>query len=188
MTAIEVAYFEETGPANTEAVLAIAGKRAEELGINTIVVATTSGATGVRAAQVLRGKNVVAVTHYTGFNAPNEQQLTDANRARLKELGATVHTATHALGAIGRAIKRKMETSQADEIVAYTLRLFGQGMKVACEVAAMAADAGLARTDEEVIAIAGTSSGADTAIVVQPSTVSDFFDLRVKEVLCKPRL
>ena len=61
-------------------------------------------------------------------------------------------------------------------------------MKVACEITIMAADAGLVRTDEEVIAIAGTHSGADTAIVVQPSNANRFFNLRVKEIICKPRL
>jgi len=188
MVSIAVTYFDETGPANTDAVLAIALKRADELGIDTIVVATTSGSTAVKAAEALKGKSVVAVTHYTGFNAPDEQQLTASNRARLNELGAPILTATHGLGAIGRAISRKMETAQADDIVANTLRLFGHGMKVTCEITAMAADAGLVRTDQEVIAIAGSSSGADTAIVVQPANVSDFFDLKVKEILCKPRL
>ena len=188
MTTGETTYFEETGAGNTDAVLAIVKKRAQELGIDTIVVATTSGSTGVKAAETLRGKNVVVVTHYTGFDAPNVQQVSEENLARLRDLGATVLTATHGLGAVGRAVNRKLATAQADDIVAHTLRLFGQGMKVTCEIVAMAADAGLVRTDQEVIAIAGSSSGADTAIVVQPANVSDFFDLRVKEILCKPRL
>ena len=74
-----------------------------------------------------------------------------------------------------------------EEVVANTLRLFGQGMKVACDITLMAADAGLVRTDEDVIAIAGTSRGADTAVVLRPVNSEDFFDLRVKEILCKPR-
>jgi hypothetical protein len=69
-----------------------------------------------------------------------------------------------------------------------TLRMFGQGMKVACEIAAMAADAGLVRTDEEIIAIGGTGRGADTAVVLQPSYVHRLFNLKVKEIICKPRL
>jgi hypothetical protein len=69
-----------------------------------------------------------------------------------------------------------------------TLRMFGQGMKVACEIATMAADAGLVRTDEEIIAIGGTGRGADTAIVLQPSYTHRFFNLRIKEIICKPRL
>jgi len=50
-----------------------------------------------------------------------------------------------------------------------------------------ALDAGLISTKEEVIAIAGTGSGADTAVVLQPANVHDFFDLRLQEILCKPR-
>jgi hypothetical protein len=72
--------------------------------------------------------------------------------------------------------------------MAYALRIFGEGMKVACEIALMAADAGLVRTDEEVIAIAGTGRGADTAVVLVPANAHTFFDLRILEILCKPRL
>jgi hypothetical protein len=74
-----------------------------------------------------------------------------------------------------------------DEIIAQTLGVFGQGTKVACEIALMAADAGLIRTDEEVISIGGTGSGADTALVIKPAHTHDFFELKVKEILCKPR-
>ena len=52
----------------------------------------------------------------------------------------------------------------------------------------MAADAGLIRTDEEIIAVGGTRGGADTAVVLQPSNTHAFFDLRIKEIVCKPRL
>jgi hypothetical protein len=74
-----------------------------------------------------------------------------------------------------------------DEIMAHTLKVFGQGTKVACEIVLMAADAGLIRTDEEIITIGGTGSGADTAIVVKPAHTHDLFQLKVREVLCKPR-
>jgi hypothetical protein len=72
------------------------------------------------------------------------------------------------------------------DIVASTLRIFGEGMKVTCEISLMAADAGLVRTDEAVISIAGTGRGADTAIVLCPVNTGDFFRLKVKEILCKP--
>ena len=64
----------------------------------------------------------------------------------------------------------------------------GEGMKVCVEVALMAADAGLAPVGEPCIAIAGTGRGADTAVVLIPANVQQFFDLRVMEVLAKPRL
>jgi hypothetical protein len=62
----------------------------------------------------------------------------------------------------------------------------GQGMKVAIEVSVMAADAGLVRTDEDIIAVAGTAVGADYAIVLKPVVSDNFFDLKVREILCKP--
>ena len=72
------------------------------------------------------------------------------------------------------------------DVIANVLRTFGEGMKVACEITLMAADSGLVRTDEEVIAIAGTDLGADTAIVLKPVNTQNFFDLKIKEILCKP--
>jgi hypothetical protein len=66
------------------------------------------------------------------------------------------------------------------------LRVFGQGTKVVCEIALMAADAGLVRTDEDVVVIGGTGRGADTVVVLRPVNSTDFFDLKVKEILCKP--
>jgi len=188
MTEVTATYFDETGPANTEVTLQIARRRAEELGIGTILVASTYGATGVKATETFKGRRVIVVTHSTGFPGPNAQELTEENRQRIQENGGIVHTASHAFTGIGGAVRRKFETVELDDIVANTLRLFGQGMKVACEMALMAADAGLVRTDEEVISIAGTGKGADTAVVLQPANLRDFFDLRVKEVLCKPRL
>jgi hypothetical protein len=73
-----------------------------------------------------------------------------------------------------------------DEIIANTLRIFGQGMKVAFEIAMMAADAGLVRTDTPVICITGTNAGADTALVLMPAHAQKFFDIGVLEIICMP--
>ena len=187
MMEIQSVYFPEPGSANTEKTLEIARKRAEQLGIKTIVVASTSGETGVKAVKVFANYKVVVVTHAAGFPAPDVQELTEQNRAKIVEKGGMVLTATHAFGGVGRAVRRRFNTYQMDEIIAQTLRVFGQGAKVACEIALMAADAGLIRTDEEVISIGGTARGADTALVVKPAHTHDFFELKVREVLCKPR-
>jgi len=182
----KIVYFPEAGPQNTDEVLSLALERAKERGIKSVVVASTYGDTGVKATETFKGYNVVVVTHHTGFQAPNTQQLTEENRKKILENGGKILTATHAFGGIGRAVRNKFGTYQVDELVANVLRLFGQGMKVACEITAMAADAGYVRTDEEVIAIAGSSRGADTAIIVKPANVSNFFDMKVKEIICKP--
>jgi hypothetical protein len=187
MTEIQSVYFAESGSANTEKTLEIAKKRSEQLGIKTIVVASTSGETGVRAVKLLPNCKVVVVSHATGFPAPDAQELTPQNRATIMGKGGLVLTATHAFGGVGRAVRRRFNTYQVDDIMAQTLRVFGQGAKVACEIVLMAADAGLIRTDEEVISIGGTGSGADTALVIKPAHTQDFFELKVREVLCKPR-
>ena len=50
----------------------------------------------------------------------------------------------------------------------------------------MAADAGLVRTDQDVISVGGTERGVDTALVLQPSNSADFLRLKVREMICKP--
>ncbi len=180
-------YFEREGEINTENVLKLAKKRADELGIKSILVASTSGKTGVRASEVFKGFNLVVVSHSTGFSGKNIQEMKEEHRKIIEQNGGKILTATHAFGGIGRAVRRKLKTYELEEIIAYTLRTFGEGTKVAIEISLMAADSGLIRTDKEVISIAGTDSGADTALVILPTNTQDFFDLKVLEIICKPR-
>jgi hypothetical protein len=84
-------------------------------------------------------------------------------------------------------MRQKFSTYVIGDVIASTLRIFGEGVKVVCEIALMATDSGLVRTDEDVIAIAGTGRGADTAVVLRPVNSQNFFDLKIKEILCKPR-
>ena len=185
-TTTSCTYFGNPGKDNTDQVFQIAKARAEQLGISSVVVATTRGETGRRAAETFSGFNLVLVTHSTGFKKPNQQELSEENRTAIKDLGGRVLTCQHAFGGVGRAVRKKLGTSEVEEIVAYTLRTFGQGMKVVCEIAIMAADAGLIRVGEPTISIAGTGRGADTAVVLKPANAQDFFDMRIMEVLCKP--
>jgi len=187
MLEVQSIYFLKPGSVNTEETLKVAKRRAEELGIKSVVVASTSGETGLKALKVFANDRVVVVTHAAGFPTPDVQELTQANKSAILEKGGMVLTATHAFGGVGRAVRRRFNTYQVDEIMANTLKVFGQGTKVACEIVLMAADAGLIRTDEEIISIGGTGSGADTALVVKPAHTHDFFQLKVREVLCKPR-
>ena len=192
----KIIYFDKPGKENTDEVLRIANKRAKELGIKNILVASTVGDTAVKAVDVFKGLRVIIVTHAAGARDPNTQEFTEANKKIVESKGGILLTTTHALGGLVRAMNQVTlpqagQTGAAVDIVAQTLRVLGQGMKVVCEIAAMAADAGLVRTDEEVIAVAGTGAGgrgADTAVVLQPANAHKFFETRVKEILCKPRL
>ena len=185
---VTATYFEKPGKENTQRTLDLAKRRAEELGIKTILVASTRGETGAKACKVFQGYDVVVVTHSTGFQEPNYQELTAENRVAIEAVGGKIVTCQHAFGGVGRAVRKKLGTYELEEIIAHTLRLFGEGMKVAVEIALMAADAGMVRTDEPVIAIAGTGKGADTAVVLKPANAQAFFDLQVLEILCKPGL
>jgi hypothetical protein len=135
---------------------------------------------------MLQGLEVIVVTHSTGFGGPDTQELTGENRAAIEAAGAKILTCQHAFGGVGRAVRKRMGTYQVDEIMAFTLRTFCEGIKVAAEMSLMAADAGLVRTDEPVIAIAGTAGGADTAAILKPSNAQTFFDLRFLEIICMP--
>lgn len=179
-------YYAQPGAGNTERTLELAYERAKALDIRKALVASTSGASGARAVEVLRGLDVIVVTHSTGFSAPDTQKLTDSNRSAIEAAGATLLTSQHAFGGVGRAVRKKLGTYQIDEIIAYTLRTFSEGIKVVAELALMAADAGLVRTDEAVISIAGSGGGADTAAVLKPTNAQTFFDLQFLEIICMP--
>ncbi len=182
----QIVYFSKPGPHNTEQVLHLVHERGQALGINTVLIATTTGATPVRATELLSGFNLVAVTHSTGFREPYQQELTEENRTALERAGVDILTTTHAFGGVGRAVRKKLGTYQVDEIIAFTLRIFGQGMKVVAEIAMMAADAGLVPAGQPVIAIAGSGRGADTAVVLYPTNAQTFFDLKIAEIICIP--
>ena len=184
----KIVYFDRPGKENTERTLQIAKERAERLGLRQLVVATTTGATGRRAAEVFRDFDLVVVTHSAGFSRPNSVEISEDNRKAILDEGARLLTCQHAFGGVNRAVRRKLDTYQLDEIIAYTLRTFGEGTKVVCEITLMAADAGLIRTGEAVLAIAGTGHGADTAVILRAANAQDFFDLRINEILCKPIL
>lgn len=185
---VPTVYFENPGRENTERAFEVARDRADQLDLEVVLVASTTGATGARAVEVFQEQRVVVVTHSTGFPEPNVQELMPEYRAAIEAGGGKILTCQHALGGVNRAVRKKMGTYLTDEIIAYTLRTFGQGTKVCLEIALMAADAGLVRVGEPCMAVAGTGRGADTVLVLIPSNAQTFFDLKVMEILAKPRL
>lgn len=179
-------HFTKAGPENTEATLKLVKEEIEEKGIEYVVVASTSGTTGVEAARAFQGLKVklVVVTHNSGFQEPGVQEFDPKLRAEIEKLGGTVYTGTLVLRSLGRAIKNSVGYSD-NEIVAQVLRMFGQGIKVCVEIVAMAADAGVI-TPTEVIAVAGTGRGADTACLISADSSNRFFGIKVREILAKP--
>lgn len=184
-----IAYFEKPGPENTDETLKLAYERAKELGIRDIVVASSYGATALKVAELFGTErfNIVAVTICEGYKDKG-WTISKEQRERLIAKGIKVYTGTHSLsGDVTEAFTERFGGFSMKQVIANTLYLFCQGLKVCVEIVLMAADAGLIPVDREVIAIAGTSRGADTAIVVKPSYSVKFFDLRIKEIIAKPR-
>jgi hypothetical protein len=178
--------FEKPGKINTDQALAVMLDGLSRYHLNQVVVASTHGDTGLAAARLLQGKDVqlVVVTHNVGFKESGHVEMTPETRAEIEALGAKVHTGTMPFRNIGTAIRSKQEYSQQD-LVANTLRLFGQGVKVCVEIAMMAADSGLI-TPDDVLTVAGTGRGADTVALIAPQSSNKLFELKIKDILVKP--
>jgi hypothetical protein len=189
MSAVErkVTYFNEAGKQNTDALLRIVKEYAEKEGIRNIVVASTTGETGAKTSKIFKGCNIVIVTHCFGFREPGKIELKDEYRREILANGAKIFTGVHALSSVERAIRKDFGAMQPLELIANTLRLMGEGTKVCVEIALMAVDAGLIPVDKDVIAVAGTGRGADTALRIQPANAGRFFNLKIREVIAKPR-
>jgi hypothetical protein len=185
----ETYYFAAPGPQNTDLVIQAARKRIQELDIQHVVVASTTGATALKVWEALQDIHlaIVCVGEHYGFWGGDAQKFSDATRQGLENKGVKVFIGSHALSGVGRAITNKFKGISHTEIIAYTLRQLGQGIKVCVEIAIMAADAGLIPTDREVVAIGGTSKGADSAVVLKPAHMHNYFDLEIREIIAKPR-
>lgn len=169
----QITYFREPGPENTDAVLDCVHRRVKEGDIKTVVVASTSGETGVKFTKALKGLcNVVVVSH----EEMRREYKEEISRLGGKPLDKT-HLPLHARGM--DAVRNSF----------YTL---GQGFKVCVEIVLIASDLGALNPGEDVIAVAGTDRGSDTAIVVRACKTSDMFSrdkskrLEIREILAMP--
>lgn len=178
-------YFDKPGALNTKMTAAEAIRTAKEKGIEHIVVASNTGET----ADLFKdsGINIVVVTHVSGFAAKGENEMKTEKRKELEASGMKVVTASHVLSGAERGLTRKFGGVYPSEIIAFALRMLGQGVKVCVEISSMALDAGAVPYGTEIIAVGGTGRGADTAVVIRPEYTDDILNTKVCEIICKPR-
>jgi hypothetical protein len=181
-----IVYFKKAGEQNTGALLKLVRKYINKEKITNIIVASSTGETGAKAAKTFKGNNTIIVTHCYGFQQPGKFELQEELKREILANGAKIFTGTHALSSAERAVRKTFGTLEPLELIANTLRLMGEGTKVCVEIALMATDAGLIPADQDVVAVAGTDKGADTALRIKPANTARFFDLRIKEVIAKP--
>ncbi len=195
-------YFEKPGKEHTEETLRIALEAAKERGIDTVIVSSTTGYSALEALKVFEGSglNIIVVTHQTGYRTPGVQLMPPETREKLEEAGMIVYTGTDVLTGgveVGMSRQRPAKSSPLNErlplivppittVVAHTLRLFSQGVKVCPEIVMMVADAGLIPLDKKVVSVAGSHAGSDTAMVITPSTSNRIRDLKLQEIIVKP--
>ncbi len=193
--------FEKPGKEHTEETLRVALEAAKERGIDTVVVSTTTGTTGEKAVEVFKGSRIklVFVTHQSGYRGSGIQLVPAETKKKLEKTG-TVVTCTDVLtGGVDVGMGRQRpEVSEPQQgslpfivppvnvLVANTLRLFSQGVKVCAEVAMMAADCGAVQVGKPVVCVAGSHAGADTAMVISPAESNRMRDLKLHEILVKP--
>lgn len=181
-----ILYFSTPGETNTDATLKIAKKRANELGIKDILVASTRGITALKTIDIFKGFNVYVISHVTGWQQPGVQQLDKDISSKIKTKGGKIVTSAHIFSGVNTAILTEFDTMYPAGIIERTLKLLGEGMKVVVEIAAMATDAGVIPPNKDVIAIAGSSRGADTAVVLKPVNSRRIFDTKIREIIAKP--
>jgi len=177
----KIVYFEDIKPDNTEITFRLVEDRVKATAIKKIVVASTTGTTAMKAMEYFRELDVqiIVVPHQFDFKRkqnPFPQELVKT----LKESGHEVHFGTmlfHTGDLYG---------STVPTVMANLLRCFSQGVKVCFEIVLMVTDAGLLASGENVIAIAGTGRGSDTALVMQAASSQHLNRLRVNEIICKP--
>lgn len=195
-------YYEKPGKEHTEETLKIARDAAKERGIDTVLISSTTGWTALEALKVFGGSDLklIFVTHQTGYREQGVQLMPPETRQKLEKAEAIVYTGTNVLTGgveVGMGRQRPPKSSPQEgrlpsivppvsTIVANTLRLFSQGVKVSVEIAMMAADAGLVPTGEPVISVAGSHTGSDTAMVLSPATSNRIRDMKLHEILAKP--
>jgi len=189
----KITYFEDTGKwkQNTAALVDLVGKELKASRVRHVVFATCRGYTGAQFAPLAKASPKVS---FVGVAmAPAIDKLYDVKwNARwgrvMDQAGIKFMRGTHALtGGVDRALRETFDGGfPPGAIIANTLYLFSQGMKVAVEVIAMACDAGLLPEGVKVIACGGTGSGADTGILATSAASANLFEMKIHRVLAMP--
>ena len=185
----QVEYFEKAGPENTKRCVEIVEQLVKKGGYTHVVVASTSGETGLEFSCALAATdaNLVVVGHSANFKEINHNEFSDEAREKIENAGGKVY--------LGTILTHSIETSLAKEhggiyptiLITQTLRRIAQGIKVGCEIVMETCDAGLIPEGEEIVAVGGTKKGADTVSIIRSVPSKRFLQLKVLEILAKPR-
>jgi hypothetical protein len=176
----KIVYFGQTGADNTAATFETVDGALSELGIKKIILASTRGDTARYAMDHYKGQDVrlIVVPHQYGFGPGQRFPPELVERARQE--GHAVYFGTMLFH------QEKTWGEGPAQAAANFLRLFCQGVKVCVEILLMAGNAGLVAEGEQVVVVAGTGRGADTALVMAGGTTTNLKGVHISRILCKP--
>jgi len=191
-------YLNVCGQINTEKTLKLAIKRANELNIKKLIVASETGLSALKAVEMLRGSgiNLLVVTSAAGTKVENtvigDLRIGIPDKEiwnQLERDGAKIVRATDPLYNVGAALEHRGVPTLAT-LVRMCLRTISSGTAVCVTVVLMATDNGVLSEGEEVVAVAGSWVGLDTALIVRAANSVNLLKegaLQIKEIICKPR-
>ncbi len=197
-----ITYFEEPGPQNTEAVVAVVKERIEEGGVQRVVVASESGKTALAVAEALKdaGVRIICVAPYAGYQHVLKRTwppIKNETRSKLDYLGVKILDQTPWIFGCTFDTAFLKDAAPATVIHKFLSRTFGFGVKTCIEVALIATEAGALEWDKDAVSVAGTGwlgGGAGAAILIRPSPVYEGAFLKnekgleVREILAMPRV
>jgi len=167
----EVTYFDKTSDEDperiTEETFKLAKRRGDELGITHFVIASSTGFVAKKALDMLSNCAMVFVGEAREWYDKNFLKELESKKIRV---------------VFSHEVKYSYPTD-----VQVAFRRMSEGAKVCPEIVMIATDEDLIPVGKEVIAIAGTGSGADTSMVIVSAKSKDFKEVRIRELICKPR-
>jgi len=191
-------YFNVCGQINTEKTLKLAIKRANELNIKKLIVASETGLSALKAVEMLRGSGIhqIVVTSAAGTKVENtvigDLRIGIPDKEiwnQLERGGAKIVRATDPLYSVGAALEHRGVPTLAT-LIRMCLRTISSGTAVCVTAVLMATDNGVLTEGEEVVAVAGSWVGLDTALVVRAANSVNLLKrgaMQIKEIICKPR-
>lgn len=192
-------YFNVCGQINTEKTLELAIQRANELGIKKLIVASETGLSALKAAEMLRDSEIDLIVVTSAAGKTIDSKIIGALKIgimderiwnQLEKDGAKIVRGTDPLHNICAALERRGIPTMAT-LVRTCLGIVSSGISVCVTATMMATDNGALKEGEEIVAAAGSWIGLDTAVVMRAANSVDFLKegpaIEVREIICKPR-
>jgi hypothetical protein len=211
--------FTEPGPDNTDEVITLAKDAADKY--EYIVVASISGESALKLSEKTDKSKIICVTcpqgmyfetdkmHEGPFNdIPELRKIRDqwkkeglkripmsmSNAMKEKLKARNVHLIQGTIPFFGPSFSMRLHLQHVNslDIIAKTLELISTGTLVCLEIVLMAVDAGISPENIEVLSLAGTEQGLDTACVIRSCASANLFHpikgARFIDFLAKPKI